>query len=371
MIGGALAGKFHIYQIFYYDNFYFVILLEKADEKEINNALTVIRECACGHWRLESGADVNVTASIIPIRVPEDAQGVDSLNSYLSWNTRNRAADAETKTRKADISSVYRSLLIEKAVQRGLQNHTIDVALQPIFDPAKGKCVFFEAFMRLHDPVLGDIPPGEIIPLAEQDGTIGRIERIILERCCETAERERIFPRGYTCIHLNISNYQLLDESMVADYNEILERHHLRPSMFAFEITEDEFIKQNPGSLKIIRELKDAGYHVILDNFGSSSMNIIKIMREKLDGIKVDRRVLWGTIQDSNRRMLLQTVISALKNNGQTVYQTGIETNEEAEFALECGCDYLQGYHYGAPMAESDLAQFLLMQEMSEESKQR
>lgn len=69
--------------------------------------------------------------------------------------------------------------------------------------------------------------------------------------------------------------------------------------------------------------------------------------------------------------MLLQTVISALKNNGQTVYQTGIETNEEAEFALECGCDYLQGYHYGAPMAESDLAQFLLMQEMSEESKQR
>lgn len=371
MIGGALAGKFHIYQIFYYDNFYFVILLEKADEKEINNALTVIRECACGHWRLESGADVNVTASIIPIRVPEDAQGVDSLNSYLSWNTRNRAADAETKTRKADISSVYRSLLIEKAVQRGLQNHTIDASLQPIFDPAKGKCVFFEAFMRLHDPVLGDIPPGEIIPLAEQNGTIGRIERIILERCCETAERERIFPRGYTCIHLNISNYQLLDESMVADYNEILERHHLRPSMFAFEITEDEFIKQNPGSLKIIRELKDAGYHVILDNFGSSSMNIIEIMREKLDGIKVDRRVLWGTIQDSNRRMLLQTVISALKNNGQTVYQTGIETNEEAEFALECGCDYLQGYHYGAPMAESDLAQFLLMQEMSEESKQR
>ena len=79
-------------------------------------------------------------------------------------------------------------------------------------------------------------------------------------------------------------------------------------------------------------------------------MNIIKIMREKLDGIKVDRRVLWGTIQDSNRRMLLQTVISALKNNGQTVYQTGIETNEEAEFALECGCDYLQGFYFSQPV---------------------
>ena len=348
-------------QVFAYDSLHFVVLIPSESRKE-EIPLTAFRD-QLGITMNVGGILVEVLPVLTRILIPSDVKDMDTLNAYLSEDLKSVCGSTTGDDPEKNLYHMQRSYRMEQAIRRAVDQDSMDIACQPILSGKTMKPVYLEVFLRLHDPVIGDVPPSEIIPIAERDGLISWIGKQTLAKCCRLVQENDLRGKGFEGINLNLSNYQLLDESMVRDFIQIVEEYRLPPSYFALEFTEDEFARQNTAIVSMMEKLREAGFILIIDNFGSSSTNIIQIIRRNINGIKVDRRVLWNAITDENRCMLLRTMIVVLKKNGKTVYQTGIETDAEMRFALDSGCDFLQGYRFRQPLASKEFIGSLSQEE--------
>lgn len=355
-----LLYEAHILRIFCFDAFHFVILMPHDEEKNVG-FIRDLRTCLSSPLPVGS-IEVQARPIVTRIRFPEDARTLDELNRYISKDNRTLGVRDQIDSPEENLNRMQRSTLVELAMHKALVEHRFTAALQPIYSLPDKKPAAMEAFLRLQDPIIGSVPPAEMIPIAEHNGSIQKIGLQVLSACCSIYVRYHLQECGIRQIHINLSNYQLIGDRVTENFLRVVGKYNLSPTLFSLEISNDGFLDQNPDVPANLERLSDAGFHLVLDNFGHTSTNIIHTLQSTAAGVKIDRKVLWGAIAQKERCMLLNTIIEALKADGKIVYQTGVETDEEEEFALESGCDFIQGYHFQRPMEEAELARFLSMQ---------
>ena len=198
------------------------------------------------------------------------------------------------------------------------------------------------------------ISPGKFIPIFEQNGFIADMDFAIYRRAI--ADVRRWLRAGIVppVISLNISRHHMMDDSFPAKICALVDALGVPHNMLELEITESMLTQNMNKLLDIMTQLKEAGFRIAVDDFGSgySSLNLITLL--PFDTLKIDGGFFLKNELTEKNKAVITSVMEMAKNLKLYTVSEGVETDEQVEFLREIGCDTIQGYYFHKPMPVLD-----------------
>ena len=238
--------------------------------------------------------------------------------------------------------------LIRACLRRNLADRHLDLHLQPIVRLADGMVVGYEALCRPQDGQGRPIDPQSFISEAEAAGLITPLGQLVLERGFAAAAALQL-PLHARRLALNISTRQLTRAGIAAELVALAAGYALDPSSIALEVTETALIGQAPLTRRELARLRDAGFRLILDDFGLGTSSFNWLADEPIDGLKIDRTLIAAIERDPRRRVLVAAIVGLARQLELEVVAEGVETCGQRELLLELGCDLAQGFLFSQP----------------------
>lgn len=239
---------------------------------------------------------------------------------------------------------------IENEMEYALKNGQFSMYLQPKYNISTSEIIGAEALVRWVHPKKGLIMPDKFIPLFEKNGFIVNLDKYIWEQAC--IEIRKWIDSGQTPvpISVNVSRVNVGNPKLIEILDSLVEKYKIDKKYLELEITETVYYDDQNHLIETLNQLKKADYTLLMDDFGLgfSSLNMLK--NTPFDILKIDRNFLNETmVTDKGKKIILHT-ISLSNDIGINTVAEGVETKEQAEYLLECGCNVAQGYYYSKPV---------------------
>ena len=256
----------------------------------------------------------------------------------------------EYGTRKAKIERSLASKLVETQ---------FELHYQPIAAPRGRGEIIVEALFRWRHPELGDISPGECIPIAEESGSIIAITLWVFRRACRDYHKFVAINNGPVTISINISVAALRDHNLPEILSCIAEEERVSTADLILEITENVMMTDSDNSLRVLRGFSAHGFKLALDDFGSGYSSFAYLLAQPFDYIKIDRMFVVDIDKNSNCKTLVQAITKMAQSLGLYVIAEGIESEAQLKAIKDCGIRFIQGYLVSRPMKKNDLIDYL------------
>ena len=236
---------------------------------------------------------------------------------------------------------------IEDRMYYALEHHEFVMYLQPKYSIDSTRIVGAEALVRWIHPENGIISPADFIPIFEKDGFIVKVDEYMWEQAVITIKSWIDAGLEPLPISVNISRVHLSDDRFVKILDGIVAKYGVPKRYLETEITESV---ENDNSGEMIKKLKESGYTLLMDDFGSgySSLNMLK--NTPFDVIKIDKDFFSEFMLSDRGKKIISHTISMSKDIGLDLVAEGVETEEQAQFLLDSGCRVAQGFFYSKPV---------------------
>jgi EAL domain-containing protein (putative c-di-GMP-specific phosphodiesterase class I)/GGDEF domain-containing protein len=232
------------------------------------------------------------------------------------------------------------------------------LVFQPKVELATGRCVGAEALLRWRHPLLGEVSPGEFIPIIEQTSLARATTRWVLERALRQLASWQ--SAGLvTQLAVNVSAVNLLEPDFCAHVLGRLRAHGLAPGALALEITESALMTNRTLAAATLDALSAAGVQLAIDDFGTGYSSLAYLQSVPAKVVKIDQSFVRDLDTDERKRALVATMIKLAHDLGQLVVAEGVETAPVARFLAAAGCDQVQGFLYARPMAPPQFEEWI------------
>lgn len=245
---------------------------------------------------------------------------------------------------------------LESELSYAMQRDEFSLAYQPQFDLNKGKLTGYEALLRWTHREKGAISPADFVSVAENCGLIQEIGTWVLRRACFDAAALRTDLK----MAINVSTVQLEHPKFIQTLSSILAETGLPPQRLELEITENILIKDHIRMRRLFKELNGMGVAVAIDDFGTGYSNLTNLSELCFDKIKIDKSFVDRLDDGKNQHAMIATIINLAHSLGACVIAEGIENEVQATLLKAAGCNLVQGYYFGKPLAFAE-AQALSM----------
>ena len=253
-----------------------------------------------------------------------------------------------------------RSGHIERELSSALEKGQFHLVYQPQVDAHTGRLLGVEALLRWQNPALGNVPPDELISVAESMGMMRELGHFVITTALEEISRIETWPgEGDFRLAINTSVSQLFDGVFVTELIELGRKHKQDGLQLVVEITESLFIEDVESARVVLDELRSNGLGISLDDFGTGYSSLSLLSKLPISELKIDKGFVQDILTDQQDRQLIQSIISLGKGLGIPVLAEGVETAAQASLLDEFGCDRFQGYHFARPMPVDALTDFL------------
>lgn len=289
------------------------------------------------------------------------AQG-DSDAAVLLRRAINAATDASRHNTGLELhqaenpATVRRRLLVAAALSEALEDpaaHNLRAAYQPIVDP-DGMMVKAEALVRWDDPRMGVVSPAEFVPLAEQTGLVDPMLEIVLGQALAgcRAWQDSGLRAG---VAVNLSAVNLRQPLLVSELTAALERSGLDARQVTLEVTETAVIDDGRNAIRILSDLRAAGFDIALDDFGVGYSSLARLRDLPVSTVKLDQTFARTLTSDRRTGAIVKATVDVCRVLDMVVVAEGIETPEQAAVASGIGVDLLQGYLFSDAVMLDDL----------------
>ena len=345
----------------------FVVLCEvspdPADAAAVARRMlaTVAEPCDVGGTPLGFTASIGVVVATDRFTEPEDLiRDAAAALTQAKERGRNRFEVFDETTRARAIGRMQ----IESSLRRAIDERQLRVYYQPILACGSGRLVGVEALVRWQHPEHGFLLPGSFIPVAEDSGLIVSLGNWVLEEACRQAGRwEGLLPEGETLqVSVNLSAHQLHDPELVALIQRALAPPvpgSARQVFLALEVTETTLVRDNEQTVEILDRLDQLGVHIGIDDFGTGYSSLSYLKRFPVTSIKVDQSFVAGIDADPDDRAIVAAVVQLAHHLGLTVVAEGVERPSQLDILQEMGCDLVQGFLFGRPLAPDALTRLV------------
>ncbi len=239
---------------------------------------------------------------------------------------------------------------IEAEMEKSLAYNEFLVYLQPKVNMLNNSVIGAEALARWDHPVDGIRMPFQFIPLFEKNGFILKLDMYIFEEVCKIKKnwKNTIFDK--LPISLNMDRLHFYQNDLPDRLLSITKKYNINPNEIEIEITESMFFKNSDQLIYMVLQLRDSGFKVSIDDFGSgySALNMIKDVPS--DTIKIDRIFLKESVDSNRGKKIIKNVINMCREIKVQIIAEGVETKEHIEFLTGCGCLAAQGFFYSKPI---------------------
>ena len=242
-------------------------------------------------------------------------------------------------------------------IRRGIQAGEFTFYTQPVVDISCGKPVSMEALVRWvkNGRV---ISPGEYIPLLERTGYVVMLDQYIWER---VFERQRaMLDQGVETItcSVNVSriDFELIDVAQL--FQSLKEKYRIDPKLIGIEVTESAYVDNYDTVQKTISRLRELGFRIYLDDFGSGYSNLNSLSDMKLDILKLDMKFVQGRDEQKTIK-IMEAIINMAHLLNLPVVCEGVETEAQLKMVKALGIYYVQGYYYYRPFPYDRMEEML------------
>lgn len=261
---------------------------------------------------------------------------------------------------KSMSSKIEEEIMLLSEIQKGLENKEFIFYAQPQCDISTGKIVGAESLVRWKHHSKGMISPGVFIPILEKNGLVAELDRYVWDKVC--AWIRSWLDKGYqpVPISINVSRIDIFSMDVPQYLLSLIQRYDLKPQMLKVEITESAYAEGNDEIETAVRKLREAGFLVMMDDFGSgySSLNMLKSVA--VDVLKIDMRFLEIDETDMEKGIgILESVVNMSRQMGVPIIVEGVETKAQEDYILGMGCRYTQGFYYYKPMPTEEFEHIL------------
>lgn len=251
---------------------------------------------------------------------------------------------------------------MESEQQKALEREEFAVWYQPKYDLATHRCIGAEALVRWTSPELGFLPPGEFISLFESNGFITHLDFYMLEHVMryQLAREQQKLP--LVPISVNQSRLHMQERGYLKRMQQLVRTYRTNGEV-SLELLESAFdfasVQQKEHAITVVQSLKEMGFTIDMDDFGSGYSDLSLLNALPLDVMKLDRSMLMASQGSSRMKSVLRHMIDLGHALGMTVICEGIETEEQEELLRSLGCEDGQGYLYSKPLPEEEFTEFL------------
>jgi diguanylate cyclase (GGDEF)-like protein len=253
---------------------------------------------------------------------------------------------------------LQRRFTIEQSLRRALAAEELSLVYQPIVDSQDGRTIGAEALLRWYNSELGNVSPGEFIPVAEDAGLIVEIGDWVLARACAQVAQWRRTLAPHLIVAVNLSPRQFND-GLLERVQRCLSESGLEPAALELEITERLLMHDSDTVLPMLSALSTMGVRISVDDFGTGYSSLSYLKRFPLHNLKIDRSFVAGLPDHRDSVAITQAVVAMAHSLGMNVTAEGVETAEQAAFLRSINCDKQQGYLYSRPVGASAYARSL------------
>ncbi len=297
--------------------------------------------------------------SVIQVaRIPEDFTNYKELLEMIDMDPPSGKTNLQL-VKGDDLLYVKERIRIENEIRNGLANDSFEVYYQPIYSFDTNKMHEAEALLRLIGSDGTYIPPDKIIPIAEKNGMIGEIGKIVFRKVCEFIHNEHPENYGINYIEVNLSVYQFMEEELADSFFKIMLKNDVTSNLINLEITETAASTLTDTFEKNIMELKNMGFHFSLDDFGTGYSNLSNIIKNEYENIKMDKSLLYDAYKSERAKIILEDAIHMTRNLSMNVIQEGVETKEQLEYIEKIGGNRIQGYYFSKPVPGKEFIKYV------------
>ncbi|MGE8211815.1 MAG: putative bifunctional diguanylate cyclase/phosphodiesterase [Stenotrophomonas rhizophila] len=331
----------------------FVIVFQVDDPEDAAVVAERIIACVAEPFLIDA-LELQVTASLGIALYPADATDERALMAHADaamYHTKDSGRNGYTFFTESMHVSANRQLKLLQELRRAIQRDELVLHYQPKF-PANGQALIgAEALVRWQHPELGLLSPDNFIPVAERSGLILPLGDWVLDRAC--AQLRQWHDAGYPdwSMAVNLSPLQFASSSLLDTVRRTLEKHALDPRHLTLEVTETTAMKDVEASLQILHGLTDMGVNISIDDFGTGYSSLLYLKRMPATELKIDRAFVRDLEDNAEDAAIVSSIIALGRSLQLQIVAEGVETDGQRQYLSDLGCDLLQGYHLGRPVA--------------------
>lgn len=273
---------------------------------------------------------------------------------------RNQVLELDAQTRQR----LERRAQLRRELGAAIDAGRLTAAYQPLWDVQRQGLGGVELLARWQDPHLGPVAPTEFIPVAEESGLIHKLGLWAVREAVAAAQALRQSGQwkdpgsGHPRVSVNVSPMQLADPELVHTLVETVSAAGGNTSWIELELTESVHLAEDPATQQRMRQLREAGFTLAIDDFGAGYSSFSYLNRAYFDRLKIDRALIQGDTLVGDRSAVIGSIILMAHNLGLGVVAEGVETLEQASLLSLQGCDRLQGSGIADPMPLEALLQW-------------
>ncbi|WP_336488932.1 putative bifunctional diguanylate cyclase/phosphodiesterase [Methylobacterium nigriterrae] len=244
---------------------------------------------------------------------------------------------------------------LEGALRTAIASGEIEPFYQPVVSLPGRDLIGVEVLARWRHPTRGLLAPAQFIPIAEETGLIADLSYRLLRQACLDA---RDWPTNLQ-IAINIAPQQFQDPWLSERILAILTETGLPPNRLEVEITETALVQDLEAARTTLTSLQNLGVRIALDDFGTGYSSLYHLRELKFDKLKIDRSYVDTITMSDERAKLVDAIIKLSASLGLVTTAEGIETDASLDWLAGQGCDFGQGYLFGAPMPKDEIDSLL------------
>lgn len=332
----------------------FALLIHGADASGAEASARRVLEAMTRPFDVD-GMSFTVTCSVGIALHPSDGASVDVLvrNAARAMRGVKITGRASYRFHEPGPDTDPRSRMqLDHAMRQALASGRFRLHYQPQIELASGRLVGAEALIRWRDPELGEVPPGDFIPVAEDSGFIVAIGDWVLREAVRQAAA------WHACgwdlpVSVNVSALQFQQADFVDRVACTVRDAGLPAHLLELELTESILLRDAAAALERLEALAALGVAMAIDDFGTGYSSLAYLKRFPIQRLKIDRSFVRGLPDDESDASIVAAIINLGRALDLRVIAEGVETEPQRQCLLDAGCDQFQGFLY-APALEAE-----------------
>ncbi len=256
-------------------------------------------------------------------------------------------------------ASLADRIVVGAEMREALQRGEIQLHYQPVVAVQSGTIVGAEALMRWNSARLGPIAPSRFIPIAEDTGMIVRLGDWALRTAIAQLRAWHAAGGALVPLSVNVSAVQFQRPEFIAEIEDALAQAGVAPGLLKIEITESVVMEDAQTAVMMLNRLKQLGVRISLDDFGTGHSSLGYLRQLPIDEIKIDQSFVRDVVTDSYAATLCRAIIAMSQQLQFTVVAEGVETEDQARFLKDAGCQLLQGFLFSRPLPAENIGALL------------
>ncbi len=254
---------------------------------------------------------------------------------------------------------IYEKVALGNALRVAIERDEFEVFYQPQIDVIDGNVTGVEALVRWQHPKYGLISPGKFLPLAEENGSIVEIDRLVMIKAMDHFRRWKEKKLVTGRLSLNLAMKQLLQDDFLTFFESSLKKTGFKKEWLEFEVTESDVMHNPANSIKTLQYLHEQGVAIAMDDFGTGYSSLAYLTKLPIDKLKIDRSFIVEMQKDESSMEIVKVVVALADTLGLRLVAEGVEMSAQKDLLLQLGCGTIQGYLYAKPMNEHHMERYL------------